>query len=368
MLYKGFLYSQNLVPNYSFEEIKTCPKGYNSLKYSKSWTNCVDYRDSPDLYNNCTNWNLGVPINITGVQQAHTGSGYVGIWCYYYDKKKSDFREFIQVKLNETLTKGQRYNIEFYINRSDHSKAAIDGFGLYLSNKRIRTKDFNEMFKYKPQISNKKGNVLNDSINWIKISDYYFANGDERYIVLGNFFKDGKNTIIFNSLPKKGKIIMAYYFIDDIKVAPVDSFGNEIILYPELLKGSDSKAQKEWHDIENLEIEKPVVLNNIYFSLNEATLQAESQTELTNLLNLLEDNPGIKIEIHGHTDNTGSDEYNQQLSEERAKAVVNYLIENGISEERLSYKGFGRSKPLTDNKTEEGMAKNRRVEFVVIEK
>ncbi len=222
---------------------------------------------------------------------------------------------------------------------------------------------------------------------WYNLTGYYKAIGGENIITIGVFFKNGisnrkkadfldyvkKEQCILNKKDSKkfNNIIpepLPTCFIDNVSILPVDVNGNEIILYPELLKDNNTIFQKEWHDIEDLEIEQAIILNNIYFNLNEAKLQAESETELFKLHNLLEMNPNFIIEIHGHTDNTGSDEYNLQLSEERAKSVVNYLIENGISEERLSYKGFGRSKPLTDNKSEEGKAKNRRVEFVIIEK
>ena len=73
----------------------------------------------------------------------------------------------------------------------------------------------------------------------------------------------------------------------------------------------------------------------------------------------------MRLEIHGHTDNVGEDEYNMKLSERRASAVVNYLIQNGISSSRLEYKGFGSSKPIASNDTEEGRQENRRVEVYI---
>ena len=76
----------------------------------------------------------------------------------------------------------------------------------------------------------------------------------------------------------------------------------------------------------------------------------------------------MKIEIGGHTDNKGTSEYNKSLSHNRAKAVYEYLIEKGIAANRLSYKGYGESKPIDTNETDEGRANNRRTEFKVIEK
>ena len=77
-------------------------------------------------------------------------------------------------------------------------------------------------------------------------------------------------------------------------------------------------------------------------------------------------NPALRIEIEGHTDNQGTDEYNLELSMKRAQAVYNYLLEHGISADRLTYKGYGESKPVSPNDTEEGRALNRRTEIRIM--
>jgi outer membrane protein OmpA-like peptidoglycan-associated protein len=84
------------------------------------------------------------------------------------------------------------------------------------------------------------------------------------------------------------------------------------------------------------------------------------------LVSLLKAYPDMRIEIGGHTDAKGSDSYNLRLSENRAKSVVDYLVSKGLSENRLQYKGYGKMKPIDTNDTEEGRAKNRRVEFKII--
>ena len=109
-----------------------------------------------------------------------------------------------------------------------------------------------------------------------------------------------------------------------------------------------------------------VVLKNIFFETNSFELKKESTVELDKLSQLLKDNPAMKIEIGGHTDNIGSDESNQKLSENRAKSVYDYLVTSGIVAARLTFKGYGKSKPIASNETEEGRAQNRRTEFTVI--
>lgn len=85
------------------------------------------------------------------------------------------------------------------------------------------------------------------------------------------------------------------------------------------------------------------------------------------LISFLQNNPKIKIEIGGHTDNIGSEEYNLNLSETRAKAVYEFLIKNGIEKSRLTFQAYGFSKPIDNNETPEGRANNRRTEFKVLE-
>jgi outer membrane protein OmpA-like peptidoglycan-associated protein len=117
-----------------------------------------------------------------------------------------------------------------------------------------------------------------------------------------------------------------------------------------------------------IEINANVVLRNIFFDVNKAELQPASQSELDKLAQLLLDNPGLRIEIGGHTDNIGTVADNLTLSNNRAKAVVNYLVAKKIPVTRLVAKGYGAGKPVADNKTEEGRALNRRTELKVIGK
>jgi len=94
-------------------------------------------------------------------------------------------------------------------------------------------------------------------------------------------------------------------------------------------------------------------------------LKEESVHELERLKKLLLDNPTMKIEISGHTDNVGSEAFNNELSLNRARAVYNYLVKQGIAPDRMVYKGYGFSKPIADNSTEEGRAENRRTSFTI---
>ena len=115
----------------------------------------------------------------------------------------------------------------------------------------------------------------------------------------------------------------------------------------------------------NKAVDKPIALNNIFFETGSAKLLPSSNPELNKLVWTLRNNESMRIEIRGHTDDVGMDDYNQLLSEERAKSVYQYLIDRGIDASRLSFKGFGETQPVATNETEEGRKMNRRTEFVV---
>jgi len=110
-----------------------------------------------------------------------------------------------------------------------------------------------------------------------------------------------------------------------------------------------------------------IILKNIFFETDSYNLKTESYVELNKLVEFLTQNKDLKIEIGGHTDNVGTEKYNQLLSENRAKTVVEYLITKGIASNRLTYKGYGLLEPITQNTTVEGRAQNRRTEFKIIE-
>jgi len=115
-----------------------------------------------------------------------------------------------------------------------------------------------------------------------------------------------------------------------------------------------------------IEMEAVFQLRNIYFDFNSDKLRPESVPELERLLRLLQQNPNIRIRFSGHTDNIGGDKYNQQLSERRARAVYNWLRERGIHPIQMEYIGYGKTRPIASNATEEGRSLNRRIEMEVV--
>jgi outer membrane protein OmpA-like peptidoglycan-associated protein len=120
-------------------------------------------------------------------------------------------------------------------------------------------------------------------------------------------------------------------------------------------------------ELKKLKVGKTIVLNNVFYDFDKATLQTKSYVELDVLTQLLKENPTLRIELGSHTDSKGSDDYNQKLSEARATSVVDYLISKSIAKDRLVAKGYGETAPVATNDTDEGRQLNRRTEFKVLE-
>jgi OOP family OmpA-OmpF porin len=119
-------------------------------------------------------------------------------------------------------------------------------------------------------------------------------------------------------------------------------------------------------EVSRVEPDMVIALNNIFFDFDKFTLKAESFPELNRIVTLMKEKATMTVEIAGHTDATGPDQYNLSLSERRAKAVSNYLVEKGIAADRITTTFFGKTKPKESNETKEGRRKNRRVEFKIL--
>jgi outer membrane protein OmpA-like peptidoglycan-associated protein len=159
-----------------------------------------------------------------------------------------------------------------------------------------------------------------------------------------NVLPSGNNYALHIS--RSGFLFYSGHFSLEEQSGFVDPFTLEIYLYP-------------------LEEGQKVVLRNIFFSHDSDKLQDASLTELNRLIEFLNEHPHLGLEISGHTDNTGSQEYNLDLSARRAKSVVAFLETNNINRERLSFAGKGDTKPVDTNETPEGRANNRRTEFKI---
>jgi outer membrane protein OmpA-like peptidoglycan-associated protein len=142
-------------------------------------------------------------------------------------------------------------------------------------------------------------------------------------------------------------------------------FHSENFLLPEAAQFQEFELD---FPLKKLEVGNIVVLKNIFFDSDRSEIRKESENELERLVKLLSENQTMRIEIASHTDDQGTTEYNEKLSENRSKSVVSYLLSKGVSPSRLVAKGYGESKPIDTNDTEAGRQNNRRTEFKILAK
>jgi outer membrane protein OmpA-like peptidoglycan-associated protein len=361
----------NLVFNGSFEEYRFCPKRVDAvgiLINVDGWYQPT--KGSADYFNTCGSRECGVPKNKLGEQLPHDGDGYCGIYC-----SKNDYREYLQTRLRRKLRAGDSIRLTFFVSLSEQSTGAVATLGglftkedIYdtvrsiLLHKEYETLS-DDIFQviattYTPQVMNPPDVPLTDTRNWQCVTGIFVADGGEQYITLGNF-----NTAERSGYVEPDSLVRllpgSYYYIDDVFV---ECLNCEPPIADDLNVDSNYLTQEQ----PTFSVGSTFVLKDIFFEFDKSTILQQSFFELMRLITLLNTYPDMQIEVGGHTDSKGSDSYNQRLSESRAKAVADYLISKGISERRLQYRGYGKSKPIDTNETEEGRARNPRVEFKIM--
>lgn len=358
------LIAQNLIPNGSFEQTRKgydCPWNFGELMIAKGWF--IPNTATPDLYGKCTGryLNTGIPKNIRGYQKCDSGNYYAGIICY---TEGMIYKEYISTKLTKKLQKDKTYCVKYNYSLSNYSGFKFNSLGAIFTSKKPGIKNSAPINKYSISQS-----IVNDTSKWQQFACLYTANGTEKYITIGSFKNDmefaelslDRENITISEITGAGQ---AYYYIDNVAVIATD---NE-----QECKCSVPNEKKDTIVVTvpkppTLKTEEVYIFKELTFETNSFMIDPVSYKELDSLAHYLSSHPDIRIEISGHTDNTGKESDNQKLSENRASSVYRYLTEYGINIQRMSYKGFGSGKPLFPNDTEEHKKANRRVEFILKE-
>lgn len=343
---------ENIVPNPGFEQFSSTPigwfyKGEHFTQVMKYWNAATSA--SPDVF--------GPKVRVPaywkekgfGQQQPHSGKSMVGITTYGCENGKPHCREYIQIQLLEPLVIGQTYSAEFWVSQLPLA-LRIDQLGLYLSVDPIH-KIGDGVLNYTPQVKAQEI-ILTPANGWTKISGRFVAQTAAEYLTIGNFTTD---SLTLTQSPFSNHLNYAYYYIDDVSIKK-----EEPIL----------KVPLSADDLSRIPLREGqlITLKNIFFDHDKVELLPRSFTELNKLVQLLRQHPAMIIEIIGHTDSIGDFDYNLELSERRAKAVIDYLRKKGIPDYQALYKGFGSSQPIASNDEPSGRQLNRRVELLIIKK
>ncbi len=352
----------NMVYNPSFEEHRNCPQRIDAMGVMcdvDAWWQPT--MGSSDYFHSCGGRECAVPRNKMGMQAAHSGEAYCGIYC-----SQEQYREYLQTELITPLEAGSRYRVSFWVCLADKSPHAISSLGALITKERPQDSSYSilmdrEVTKlgeqqlqsiavyYTPQVVNSTDNLLDDSKEWHEISGEFIAEGGEKFLTIGNFHSFNKSHVV-QTQRNSPSLSGAYYYIVDVSLTRVDDAKNEVPQTKDTLPPVD----------------EPIRLEGVYFASGASEVLPQSYNELIRLKAMMEKHPDIRIELRGHTDDQGTYNYNQKLSEARARAVAEFLIEKGISRQRLTWVGFGESLPTGDNSTEQGRQSNRRVEYRIL--
>jgi OOP family OmpA-OmpF porin len=372
-IFWGSVSAQNLVLNPSFEQLK--PGGLvvacQFMQYSAQFPQNAEIWTSfegmtPDL--------LRAAENCPWLPLARSGEYCAGIIHYLPGDdigQDADYHEWIRGRLSGPLKPGRKYRLECWV-REDSSIIRGHLSRVYSPKTPVTAVRAGNLGFYfsvaggrpsgKPQVNFPDPIITNGA--WMRLTTTFVPDQPFQFFHLGNFFDD---RFTANDLPgERHKAVdtknaaakftfdrikrAAYLCIDDVSVTPEPE--------PDLA----SRTLEE----QLLKERKFTFSAGLLFDTDKADLRPEAGPSLDSLAAFLTKHPAVKIGISGHTDDTGSDEYNLDLSGRRAKAVFEHLIAKGIATTQIEWKAFGETRPVADNTTEQGRQKNRRVECILL--
>lgn len=374
----------NLVDNPSFE-VADKVKKLNKLKkieVANGWSSPTAMK--ADLFSTHAKEVAKVPNNPYGREFPYNSEdgNYAGIVAYSYNNKEP--RTYLQTELIGSLKKGVEYCVKYHVSLADLSKYGVNNLGMYISKDplAIETKE-DIIFQKEKELAR----VVIPQNNEVKVARYgfepvcgvYKASGKEKFIVIGNF-KNNKDTK-YEKLKKKSDIKgtqlpKAYYYIDQVEVFVLENPEDcNCDNKKEINHGESVIYHKQFTSEDAFTVEQQIKFSTIYFDNLKSDIDPIMIDDLDNLIKVLKENKDVRIELNAHSDKNEvvsaskepDNEKWQKLDEKRAEVVKSYLIEKGIDEDRLEVKHHSSLRSASEGNTELDKAKNRRVEFVILE-
>lgn len=285
-------------------------------------------------------------------------SGVTGIYLYSGAHKNN--REYIVSKLKQQISPCEKYYFSMKILRSESHQFAVDKIGVALTDSLFYQND-RDILNIPTVFETKKFKIIESTNQWIQICGEFTPDTCANYIVIGNFSTD-EQTYVFPVNTNPNESPYAHYMVDDVSLIRIDST-------PDCSLACAPKSTIQTPKDDVLTQPKPFVTDTFYvqFETSSSNSNPVSHKSIENLKEQLAQNPELKIYVVGHTDNTGTNKINNQLSVKRAESVVNILIKSGINTNKIVMEAFGSTRPHSSNKTEEGRKNNRRVEVYLSE-
>lgn len=345
--------ANNLINNPGFElERQRIPAGFSSQikpegdNYATYWGSA---NETPDMY-------------------------FDGMNCYAGYRVIGVNYEVLRNQLKQPLKAGVKYCLQFRLRLKTENNYAANSVSVTLSSDIKQFRNTSEGIANGVVLQTHPDIPLACRQQWMTISGSFTAKGGEQYLYIGNFTPDSmlKLTSLAGRQSYVGEI---YYYLDDVvlieqqenTVCPCTSAGCDLNVLTQKEDSIPPPPPTPSDIYTSPKVGQKLVLRNVQFETNKWDLPDGTTEILDSLADLLYRYPSMKVEISGHTDNRGNAKDNQILSQNRAFAVTNYLMERGIGEDRLTFRGAGETEPIDTNDTETGRFNNRRVEFKILE-
>lgn len=348
--------SRSLVSDGGFENRSGCPTDYNQqrLRSLSDWVQPTE--GTPDHFASCSRL-AGVPDNRFGSEPALEGKAYGGL--VLFSRSKWRYREYLSTALVRDLAPGEWVCVSAWVTAAEQAGIVADGFGVLLSDEKPRgERDY--AVKAAPQLVNPTGHFLEWTEGWVNLSDAVQAQGGERWLTVGNFDRKGHTRIAASANAPSDATKWAYVYVDGVEVVPVDR--------PEDCACLVRKIADEMQDPpEPLTRVRELERDTLHFDFDSDALSEEGRQVLDSWGAQLRRNRFLRLEVHGHTDDVGPEGYNAGLSQRRAAAAFDYLMDQGVQPDRMRMAAHGSLQPAASNADDWGRARNRRVEFRLVE-
>jgi OmpA-OmpF porin, OOP family len=373
------LQAQNLVPNASFEQVaeETKEKDIKSFglvnDVTLGWSGATAV--SPDLFMvRDKESKVTAPCNEYGYQEPQDGDFYVGFRAYSKSPKLK--RSYLQVQLTEKLEKNQMYCVSFDISLADLSRYAVPDIGAILSDRKFE-RGGDAPIVQTPDVLHKSNKTMIYMDGWETVCGTFTGTGEEEYLILGCFGGDAsideekvsRPTVNGECFTGKAQQPQAYYYVENVKVEAITALseckcGAADERDMDLVYGSASNLPDDATAKQRVEDAA------IYYAFLKRMPTTAGKSTISEVVALLNQNPGMKLEIVGHCDD---DEFNEGkinvrykgMGKKRAEQVKRLLETEGIAPERLTVSGRENTDPASTRDSEIARAQNRRVTFLV---
>ncbi|MBQ81781.1 MAG: hypothetical protein CL825_04330 [Crocinitomicaceae bacterium] len=358
----------NLVPNGGFEDtnIKKL-KSYGQMEeFCMDWFAATEV--PADVFGEGAKGDkVGIPENNYGTQDAATGLCYAGFRAYSKDPKLK--RSYLEVKLPNTLEKDVMYCVSFDISLADKSRYAVNEIGVIVSDRKIEQPNDGDMIQ-NADVKQKTNKVFQYMEGWEKFCGTFVGTGQEEYILIGGF--GGRNNMEIEKVSRPSgmtgaQINHAYYFIDNVSIVAIQaksqckcSKADERDM--DLVYGSSSVMDEDMSDAEKIKA------SVVYYAFLKRTPTGAGKETVNNVIEILKANPGMSINIVGHSDDDERSEgavnaRYARIGKNRADQVRRMLEAAGISSTRINVTDMSNMDPANTRDSEISRAQNRRVTF-----